>query len=308
VSVSPRPLAGLVVNLSISESEESHYRGFPAWQVNRVMLQVVVAFFGQGAGVAFGHNWREDGVMEAVHSFAQQVQPPVPLSPLEAKNAAAPLLQNYLPWPDEPRLSREDLERLSSTLRVEKAGLPEQLQHYGEAARMEGSDSPRYRYVRARGLTHLRHRLDAVSDARFCLGGRITGSTGRYPGIIEEALLALQEGKPLYLAGVLGGAAHQVIRAIEGQRIPETFCRPTPINELYASPPFPNLQKNGRADLVIDRNAAWTTFQAAGREVLAERNMLTIPENDELFHTPVLDQAIRLVLTGLSRLRQNSRM
>jgi hypothetical protein len=307
VSVHPRPLAGLVVNLSISESEESLYRGFPAWQVNRTMLQVVAALFGQGAGVAFGHDWREDGVMEAVHSFAQQVQPPVPLSPQEAENAGVPLLQNYLPWPDEPRLSKEDLERLASTLRVEKAGLPEQLRPYEEAARTEGPDSPQYRYVRARGLTHLRHRLDAVSHARFCLGGRTMGSAGRYPGLIEEALLALQEDRPLYLAGALGGATRQIISAIEGQPIQEAFCRPTSINELYAAPPLPNLPQNGR-DLLIDRNVAWATFQEAGLRTLAERNMLTIPENEELFHTPVLDQAIRLVLTGLSRLKLNSRI
>jgi hypothetical protein len=30
---------------------------------------------------------------------------------------------------------------------------------------------------------------------------------------------------------------------------------------------------------------------------------LSIEENDELFHTPVIDRAIELVLTGLSRLK-----
>ena len=61
-----RPLSGCVVNLSISESDDSLGRGFPGWQVNRVSLQVVVALFGQGVGVVFGHDWREDGVMEVV--------------------------------------------------------------------------------------------------------------------------------------------------------------------------------------------------------------------------------------------------
>ena len=98
-----RPLAGCVVGLSISESDDSAKRGFPPWQVNRVTLQVVSALFGQGVGVMFGHDWREDGVMEAVHGFALQMQPPVPLSPQEATAADQPLLQNLLPWPDEPR-------------------------------------------------------------------------------------------------------------------------------------------------------------------------------------------------------------
>src|SRR3989442_576262 len=99
-----RPLVGTVVNLSISESEESTERGFPAWQVNRVTLQVVAALFGQGVGVILGHDWREDGVMEAVHGFARQMQPPVSISADEADAIGQPLLRNLLPWPDEPRL------------------------------------------------------------------------------------------------------------------------------------------------------------------------------------------------------------
>ena len=100
-----RPLAGAVVNLSISDNEDSAERGFPAWQVNRVTLQVVAALFGQGVGVIFGHDWREDGIMEAVHGFARQMQSPVPISQDEAEAIEQPLLRNLLPWPDEPRLS-----------------------------------------------------------------------------------------------------------------------------------------------------------------------------------------------------------
>jgi hypothetical protein len=106
-----RPLAGCVVNLSVSESDDSATRGFPAWQVNRVTLQIVAALFGQGATIVFGHDWREDGVMEAVYSYARQVQPPIPLTPEEARADSQPLLMNLVPWPDEPLLSARDLER-----------------------------------------------------------------------------------------------------------------------------------------------------------------------------------------------------
>lgn len=92
-----RPLAGCILGLSISESDDSAHRVFPPWQVNRITLQVVSALFGQGVGVMFGHDWRDDGVMEAVHGFALQMQPPVPLSLQEAAVADQPLLQNLLP-------------------------------------------------------------------------------------------------------------------------------------------------------------------------------------------------------------------
>src|SRR5207248_6431114 len=116
-----------VINLSVSESDDSAQRGFPLWQVNRVTLQLVAALFGQGASVVFGHDRREDGVMEAVYGFARQVQPPMPLSPGNAAAEDQPLLRNLLPWPDKPLLQERDLEQLSSTLRVESAGLPKEL-------------------------------------------------------------------------------------------------------------------------------------------------------------------------------------
>ena len=42
-----RPLAGLAVNLSVSQSDDTLKHGYPTWQVNRVTLQFVAALFGQ---------------------------------------------------------------------------------------------------------------------------------------------------------------------------------------------------------------------------------------------------------------------
>jgi hypothetical protein len=55
----------------------------------------------------------------------------------------------------------------------------------------------------------------------------------------------------------------------------------------------------------LDRAAVWNAFAGAGREKIAATNGLSIEENDELFHTPVIDRAIELVLTGLSRRKPN---
>jgi hypothetical protein len=298
-----RPLARRAVNLSISESDDSISRGFPVWQVNRVTLQVTTSLLGQGASVVFGHDWREDGVMQAIHGFAQQIQPPVPLSAAEARASNQPLLINVLPWPDTPRLSSQDLERLASTLRVELAGLPDELRLFEDKARKQRPSDPLYRYVRARALTHLRHRLNDESDARFCIGGRTQGSAGRYPGVIEEALLAIQEAKPLFLVGFLGGAARQVIDAIQGHEMPDNFCPTGIVDQLYKTPPIPETDRRTQGDrLQHDRKVLWEEFRRTGVGGLAERNRLGLNENEELFHTPVLDRVIELVLTGLSRL------
>jgi SLOG cluster2 len=301
VTPAQRPLAGRVVNLSISESDDSESLGYPSWQINRVTLQLVAALFGQGASLVFGHDWREDGVLEAVYGFARQVQPPIPLS---AENAAAvdqPLLSNLLPWPDRPYLSERDLERLSSTLRVKSAGLPEELQTWAEEAMRVERKNDLYPYLRARGLTFLRHRLTDACDVRLCLGGHRGGFAGRYPGVVEEALLAVRSNKPLYLAGFLGGATGQVIDAIEGKRMPDDFC-PAPPEDLYQRFSNGEFDNANDPDCVIDREAIWNEFVEAGVERLAAVNGLKVEENQALLHTPVIDQVVELVLIGLSRL------
>ena len=83
------------------------------------------------------------------------MQPPVPLSAEHREPADGPLLLNLLPWPDQPYLSSPDLQRLSSTLQVETAGLPEHLRAAGVRALAADPDSPLYQYLRARGLTFL---------------------------------------------------------------------------------------------------------------------------------------------------------
>jgi hypothetical protein len=297
-----RPLAGRLINLSISESNDSVSRGYPSWQINRVTLQLVAALFGQGAGLVFGHDWREDGVMEAICGFARQVQPPIPLSEEDVVAEIQPLLWNLLPWPNRPYLSEQDLERLSSTLRVEPAGLPDELRTLAEEAFRAEPNTDLYSYVRARGLTYLRHRLTSTCDVRLCLGGRRGGFAGRYPGIVEEALLAIRSDKPLYLAGSLGGAAEQVIDAMEGKGMPEDFC-PRPPEELYQRFSTRELDNGTLSDRIIDREAIWNEFAEAGVARLAKANGLTVKENEELLHTPVIDQVVELVLTGLSNLK-----
>jgi hypothetical protein len=306
MSPSTRPLEGCIVNLSISESDNSVERGFPSWQVNRITLQIVAALFGQGASVVFGHDWREDGVMEAVFGFARQVQAPIPLSAEESAVEGQPLLRNLLPWPQKPYLSEPDLEQLSSTLRVEQAGLPPELQPFEDAASRPDANQAVYQYVRARGLTFLRHRLNDVSHVRICVGGARSKYEGRYPGVIEEAFVAVTDRKPLFLAGFLGGATEQVLDAIEGKPMTDDFCRPTPIQDLYNAPPIKEDSRATEGDRIIDRDAVWHSFAETGRERLAAANGLTLEENDELHRTTVIDRVIELVLIGLSRLKASA--
>jgi hypothetical protein len=295
MSLFQRPFEGLSVSVSISESDEAADRGFPTWQVNRLTLQIVSALIGQGASVLFGHDWREDGIMQAVYGFAQQVQPS--LTEVREGTGRQPLLRNFLAWPDVPYLSNAEREELSSTLQVEEAKLPQELRGSEPAARAAGRSSRLHRYLRARSLTDVRERLTSLANARLCIGGRKVGFEGRYPGIVEEALFSVRQGKPLYLVGFLGGAARQVIRAINGENLPEDPDDGIQTNNIYRDPPIGEVldrQNNG--------DDVWREFNRIGLRAIAESNGLTEDENAELFRTPVIDKVIHLLLTGLSRI------
>ena len=68
----------------------------------------------------------------------------------------------------------------------------------------------------ARGLTAMRRFMTQHSHARVLIGGKRSGFTGRLPGLMEEALLALQADVPipLYLAAGFGGATLDIARAL----------------------------------------------------------------------------------------------
>jgi hypothetical protein len=83
----------------------------------------------------------------------------------------------------------------------------------------------------------------------------------------------------------------------------DDFCRATLLQGLYEAPDVKESDGTTRDDRVIDRGAVWKAFAGAGREEIAATNGLTIEENEELFHTPVIDRAVELVLIGLSRLK-----
>lgn len=71
------------------------------------------------------------------------------------------------------------------------------------------------------GLTHLRRHLTDGGYARLLIGGKRKGYTGDMPGLLEEMLMSLRAGQPVYLAGGFGGITLHIAAQID----PET-CTP----------------------------------------------------------------------------------
>jgi len=70
----------------------------------------------------------------------------------------------------------------------------------------------------ARCLTAMREELVTQTQARIMMGGKMLDYKGKYPGLVEEALLTLAAGKPLFLLGGYGGATRVIIEALQGRQ------------------------------------------------------------------------------------------
>lgn len=274
-SADRRRLAGLRVGISIAASEESGARGYDPAEVNRCMVRLAEALLGHGAQLVLGQDWRPGGVMENIALLAQQY------AAVLRSDGPRPII-NFVPWSPGPALSRPgaEWESIEPLLEVRGPELPEPLRPFER----EAAAAP---VLRAAALTHLREVLNGNCDARICLGGKMQTYEGWFPGILEEAWLAAESGKPLYVSGMLGGASAAVIRAID-----------LPDGETYL--PRPDLVERARE---ID-GGLLKALRIPGpirfsRETRFGDTGLDADERRQLFDAREIDDVIVLVLRGL---------
>lgn len=310
-----RPLTGFRIALSIGESDDLKSRGITRSSINRLTISLTSALLAKGAPLAFGHDWRQEGVMEAVCRGALDA------FGYPGEEDPRPLVLNLVPWPDLTQVRREVLTRMPGVLSIQQGGLPPDLKELGERYNNGDIDSETQRYLRARGLTHLRQRLVQESYARICLGGRDKNFQGRYPGILEETLFTLDAGQPLYLIGLLGGATFHLGRAIlMGERRPEGFGGAVyrgsgedrrPLASIYQDWSRKYLFAGdmqstfGLDEETLDLEAAWNLACELGTTRLS-LNRLSLEENLRLLETDSEEEVLHLVLVGLLRIASTS--
>ena len=123
----------------------------------------------------------------------------------------------------------------------------------------------------------------------LCIGGRTEGTESAYPRVVEEALSMLEAEQPLYLSGVIGGAAELVISALRQAAMPTAFGQP---------------QSDGK----LAPKQIWDRLMSIGVTGLARHNGLSVAENEALFKATNMSQISEAVILGLSRLRDAGRL
>lgn len=298
----PKALAGKTVGISISDSENLAVRGmgFPklpgeatapqSSHLRDAMTEMARFLLAAGATLAYGGDLRQGGfsliLCELVSAYRA----------MSGESTSA--LQSYLAWPIQLDLTKDQQAEWVGLVDIHKIPQPAGLGM--DPAVKPPPDTPENLVAWARGLTAMREEMDAATGARIFMGGQIgsfgVSGLGRYPGLAEEALLALRAKKPVYLVGAFGGCTEAIIDAILGKK-PAAFTKAVRLAgedqqaacELY----------NKSAAEPVDYDALTAEFGRAG--VSGLNNGLTEEENGWLFTTTRLPAIIALILRGLSR-------
>lgn len=198
---SPRPLEGVVIGISVSCGEDTGTFGVGEDEMNHLIVRLSDRLLTAGARLAFGHDWRPDGVMAAVARLAARYEPAGQIS------AESCRITNFVPWGNRPELPadlRQELEA-RGILRIEEVGI---------LPALAAQEKTRGRvWLEAVALSLMRQRLANFCDARVCLGGKFEKFQGFCPGIVEEAWTSAAKGTPVYVSRLLGGASARLIQA-----------------------------------------------------------------------------------------------
>ena len=136
------------------------------------------------------------------------------------------------------------------------------------------------------------------SDARIIAGGKISGYTGFYPGILEETLVAIDSGLPIYILGGFGGMAkiigNVIFNNIECKELSLDWQR---MNTL-------SLESMLKDDVEVEKRIDYKTICDKLKNYRFD-NGLSSEDNKYLFETRFIDEAIELILKGLNNYFHN---
>lgn len=199
------PTAGFTLGISISDSPDLARLGLTETHIRMALGEVAQATLIAKGRLSYGGHLRDDGYTAfLVHECEKYGSRDRPFT-------------GHIPWPVHRRLTvdqinahRKAIGLYGSYVFLDPDGQPiedpttDRDSGVQEVGDRETADS----------LTAARHHLTASCDARLVLGGQRTGYQGHMPGVVEETILAIRAGQPVFVAGGFGGAAGDIARVL----------------------------------------------------------------------------------------------
>ena len=273
------------VGISISEPDAGELvsRGLSQLHVRHAFIEVVRHILARGWGIAYGGDFRAAGYNDTLEELLRTYS--------RAERPGPDRVFSYLAWPIWLGLTDADKARFANIYTIREIAPPDGAPQTLPAIR---DRQPADLLWNSLALSKMREQMNSEIAARVVLGGRVSDQQGLYPGVAEEAVLALRSGVPLYVLGGFGGCGRLVAAALGGSRPSELSIE----YQLRHTGRYPELLEAARsAGQEPSFSGMIDTFVTAGADGL--NNGLSAQENSLLFAADNVDEIIALTLRGL---------
>lgn len=277
----PNALRDVRVGVSVSESSDLGRLGLVETHFRLALGEIARVLLLGGGLLAYGGHLRPEGYT------------PFLVHEIDRWNRRDQPLLVCLAWSVHRGTALSDLERFAGELRLLATMVyldPDGAEVDPAAGRDEAPVPVEDPGEQRRALTGMRRYLRRHTSARVFLGGKRSGFQGEIPGLMEEALLAVEAKQPIYLAGGFGGVTADIISALgvdDGGWLPP---------DASAGPPDPRWE-DGYARLAAHASQPHWRGLANG---------LADDENRRLAATHRPSDIAALVSLGLGRLRRDA--
>jgi hypothetical protein len=306
-----RPAGIQTVAVSLSNAPDTDlYGGSPehlATFADDLVLYLLIAGLRVAYGGVLGHDALQKGAIEGDDiNYVERLLAMVRSHSLLLSGVAGkpPIpIENWVAWPIHCKFGDAEMRNYGQEATLKDLPVPPGLDVTAQElnASPDGfvpPDTPARRYAWARSLTFMRTAMQEGTSARIAMGGRLKGYQGLWPGVLEEGVIALRAGQPLYLLGLFGGAARLLIDALRGEQREELTSA-----WLSALPGSDELRYGyGRRGHAVqtpeDMSSELKQRGAAGLSAVLN-NGLSEDENAELVSSDDPQRIVALILGGL---------
>lgn len=305
---SQRPLQAQRIALSLSESTDIRRHGLDSLHFEGAALELARYLLLKGGTLVYGGHLGSQGFTSSLIELVAAYNQREGVDPIQR-------IENVIGWPlPFSKTLKSRYKHCATLVRVPRPdGVDETLDPLllSNPPEFFPAGSPETRYAWARGMTTMREWVTEHAKARIVIGGtfgptekvQADGSreqswyASRIPGVLEEVIVSLQTGQPLFLIGAFGGVAGLVIDILEDRQRSEMswdYQRRAPHAEAMRQ-------------IYLDRGEPWMDYQEM-IELIRNTGIAGLnpglgkDEHQELFHTTDILRMVELVIQGLNEI------
>jgi hypothetical protein len=207
-------LDGKKIAVSISDPSESELlrNGFSRAHLKDTLVEFFRYILSGGGVVLYGGDLRNDGHTAALRALAREYA---------SENMEKKPLENYLFWPTTREL---DVDLKAEFIKVVRFNEFKRNALFGTDSGLDPKEfGIEDRIALAYAASEMRNQMATDEAARIVMGGKLTGYSGFFPGLLEETWNSMRLKKPVFLLGAWGGCAGAICDMLETKQIPEVF-------------------------------------------------------------------------------------